>query len=115
MFFYIIYLLFFFKKKGEYILKIIFIIPKVIKKIIFLIGSHIEKLNYIFIKTEPECLNGLINQYKKVDYISIDAEFERGINQESTIVECINIMNRKNFKLIDFNPKRFCILFKNNN
>jgi FkbM family methyltransferase len=64
---------------------------------------------------EPECLNGLINQYKKVDYISIDAGFERGIKQESTIVECINIMNRKNFKLINFNPKRFCILFKNNN
>ena len=43
---------FFFKKREEYILKIIFTLLKVVKKIIFLIGSHIEKLDYFFIKTE---------------------------------------------------------------
>ena len=44
---------------------------------------------------QPEYLNGTINQYKKFDYIFIIAEFESGINQKPTIVECVNIMYQK--------------------
>ena len=43
---------------------------------------------------EPEILEGLIKNLNKVEYITIDAGFERGVNKESTLVQCTNYLFR---------------------
>tara|TARA_A100001015_G_scaffold312194_1_gene416881 strand:- start:3300 stop:4133 length:834 start_codon:yes stop_codon:yes gene_type:complete len=64
---------------------------------------------------EPEILEGLSKHLRKVEYITVDAGFERGINQESTLVPCINYLTKNGFKLIDYSKKRTSVLFKNIN
>lgn len=64
---------------------------------------------------EPEILEGLNKHLNKVEYITVDAGFERGINQESTLVPSINYLTKKGFKLIDYSKKRTSVLFKNIN
>ena len=63
---------------------------------------------------EPEILQGLINNFHNVEYITIDCGFERGINQESTLAECSNYLIKNKFKMINFggSPRMVC-LFKN--
>lgn len=63
--------------------------------------------------TEPEVLYGLNKKINLIDYISIDAGFERGKSLESTLVPCINYLLKKNFKLIGYSNTRVVILFKN--
>ena len=63
---------------------------------------------------EPEILEGLVKSINKVEYISIDVGLERGVNKESTLVQCTNYLIKKDFDLIGFNHTRFVILFKNN-
>ncbi|MDC0532131.1 FkbM family methyltransferase [Candidatus Pelagibacter ubique] len=62
---------------------------------------------------EPEILYGLNKKIHLIDYISIDAGFERGKSLESTLVPCINYLNKKNFELIGYSNTRIVILFKN--
>ena len=62
---------------------------------------------------EPEILYGLNKKINLIDYISIDAGFERGKSLESTLVPCINYLSKKNFELIGYSNTRIVILFKN--
>ena len=62
---------------------------------------------------EPEVLEGLDKNISKVNYITIDAGFER--NGKSTISECIHYLLSRNFELIDFYQPRVGLLFKNKN
>ena len=62
---------------------------------------------------EPEVLHGLDRNISKVDYITIDAGFER--NGKSTISECVHYLISKNFELIDFYQPRVGLLFMNRN
>jgi len=62
---------------------------------------------------EPEVLYGLKKYLSYVEYITIDCGFERGLNSESTLVECSNYLISKNFKMIDFGTPRIVVLFKN--
>ena len=64
---------------------------------------------------EPEILQGLKKNLNYVEYITIDCGFERGIKQESTLVECCNYLMNNNFKIIDFGAPRIVALFKNLN
>ena len=54
---------------------------------------------------EPEILEGLNKHLRKVEYITVDAGFERGANEESTLVPCINYLTKNGFKLIDYSKK----------
>jgi FkbM family methyltransferase len=63
---------------------------------------------------EPEILEGC-KKINLIDYITIDAGFERGKLLESTLVSCINYLNKKNFELIGYSNTRVVILFKNEN
>ena len=64
---------------------------------------------------EPEVLYGLNKNINKVNYITIDAGFERGKKRENTISDCTNYLIKKNFKLINFGSERYTLLFENQN
>jgi FkbM family methyltransferase len=63
---------------------------------------------------EPEILSGCSNEnYKKIEYITVDAGYERGKNAEATLVEVCNFLFKLGFNLINYNNGRVTILFKN--
>ena len=65
---------------------------------------------------EIEILEGLKKNLSKVEYITIDCSFERGVEQQSTFVECNNYLMKNNFELINFDIKnRIIMLYKNIN
>jgi hypothetical protein len=61
---------------------------------------------------EPEVLIGCKRLLTKVDYISADLGFERGVLQESTLVPVTNFLLKHNFELLDFSSPRICALYK---
>ena len=64
---------------------------------------------------EIEILHGLKKYLNKVEYITVDCGFERGLDQNSTIAECSNYLINNNFKMINFGAPRIVTLFKNFN
>lgn len=64
---------------------------------------------------EPEILEGLKKNLHKIEYITIDCGFERGVHQTSTIAQCSNYLINNNFKMINFGYERVTCLYKNNN
>ena len=64
---------------------------------------------------EPEILEGLKKNINKVNYITIDAGFERGLKLESTLVPCINYLLSNNYKLLDYGHERVTLKFENKN
>ena len=62
---------------------------------------------------EPEILEGAVNTLKKTRYVTVDVGEERGVAAESTLVDVCNIMYSSGFELLDFNPKRLVVLFRN--
>ena len=77
------------------------------------IGKNIKLIKIEAEGAEPEVLEGLDKNISKVNYITIDAGFER--NGKSTISECIHYLLARNFELIDFYQDRVGLLFKNRN
>ncbi len=84
-------------------------------KIISEIGSKIKLLKLEAEGAEPEVLEGLKDNIDKIELITLDCGFERGINEESTFVICFNFLIQNNFQLIDFGKGRITALFKNKN
>jgi FkbM family methyltransferase len=64
---------------------------------------------------EPEILQGLKKNINKVNYITIDAGFERGLKLESTLVPCVNYLLSNNFTLLDYGHERVTLKFINKN
>lgn len=64
---------------------------------------------------EPEILQGGLRTLQKVEYVSVDVSFERGVKMESTLVPVLNSMLKSNFKVIKINHERMAILFQNLN
>lgn len=62
---------------------------------------------------EPEVLDGSMKTLKEVEYISIDFGFERGEQQESTIVDVNKLLYSKGFELVDFSKYRLIGLYRN--
>lgn len=77
------------------------------------IGSTIKLIKIEGEGSEPEILEGLNKNLSKVEYLSIDAGFERGINQKSTFEDCIKYLKKNNFELVNFDKKNYVLLFKN--
>lgn len=61
---------------------------------------------------EMEVLEGCINLLNKIEYISIDLGFEKGLLQESTFVPCLKFLSQNGFELINLN-RNFRCLFRN--
>jgi len=64
---------------------------------------------------EPEVLNGSKLTLKNTEYVSIDFGAERGIEQETTIVDVNEFLYKNNFSLCEFSHYRLIGLYKNNN
>ena len=62
---------------------------------------------------EPEVLEGSFNTLKNVEFVSVDFGAERGVNQETTLVDVNNILLDANFSLIEFSKHRLIGLYKN--
>ena len=62
---------------------------------------------------EPEILLGLGEGLQKIEYITADVGFERGLAQESTLAEVSNILISNNFEMIAVGKRRLCVLFRN--
>ena len=62
---------------------------------------------------EPEILEGSVKTLKNIEYISVDFGAERGVNEDSTIIEVNNFLLQHNFELIKFSKYRMIGLFKN--
>ena len=84
-------------------------------EIISKIDKNIKLIKIEAEGAEPEILEGLKENLLRVEYLTIDCGFERGINQESTIFECTNYLLKNNFKMICFSKYRTIALFKNDN
>ena len=84
---------------GRIYFKDNFILPKVIKKIIFLIDSHIKKLNYNFIKTKLVIDEGNIIAE---DYFTNRIHFKKkdvAINVRANQVDLYLYFFYRNFKI----------------
>ena len=77
------------------------------------IGLNVKLIKIEGEGSEPEILKGLKKNLKKVEYLTIDAGFERGVEQKSTYDECKNYLINNNFELIKYNKKKCVLLFKN--
>lgn len=63
---------------------------------------------------ELEVLHGAKKTLKNIDYISVDIGFEKGFEQESTLVEVTNYLYENNFSFYQLSETRLIGLFKNN-
>ena len=96
--------------------------PKKYEKVI---TTKVERLeNYIKGRTkclkleaegcEPEILRGLGDKVKLFDYITADLGFERGVNEESTLIPVTNYLLSRGFELADLSSDaRRSALFRN--
>ena len=50
---------------------------------------------------------------KNIEYIAADLGPERGLDQECTLKEVVNILLDNNFKIVEFKYPRVCLLFRN--
>ena len=78
-----------------------------------LIDSQIKLFKVEAEGAEIEVLYGAINLLTKIEYISVDAGFERGKELQSTLVPVTNFLMMNSFILVDFNFPRMVLLFKN--
>lgn len=63
---------------------------------------------------EPEILEGARGIFTKIEFITVDAGPERGINQTATRNEVIKVLRNSDFELIKENPyHRKTLLFRN--
>lgn len=62
---------------------------------------------------EPEVLLGAEGLLDRIEYISADLGFERGIDQQSTLAPVTNFLLDKNFELLDVKHDRIAALFRN--
>jgi len=64
---------------------------------------------------EPEVLEGAKNIINNIDYVSVDFGGERGVNEDTTIIEVNNFLYENNFKMIALSNIRMVGLYKRNN
>jgi len=68
---------------------------------------------------EPEILVGASTVLERIDYISADVGFERGVSQESTLAPVVEYLHERGFTIVAPSRKalsgsRLTLLFKNN-
>lgn len=78
-----------------------------------LLNRRIKLLKLEAEGAEPEVLQGAEGLLDKIEYISADLGFERGIDQQSTLAPVTNFLLSKNFELLDVRHDRIAALFRN--
>ena len=61
---------------------------------------------------EPEVLQGIDLRATNIKYFAIDCGPERPPNDQSTLVDCLNLLLKNGYELINYNPLRHSILMK---
>jgi FkbM family methyltransferase len=77
-----------------------------------LINERIKVLKVDAEGAEMEVLEGCINLFNQIEYISIDLGFEKGLLQESTFIPCLKLLSQNGFELIKLGKNLRC-LFRN--
>lgn len=62
---------------------------------------------------EPEVLQGASNILKHFDYVVVDAGPERGLQQDITLVDVVNTLQRHGYTMLYANARHLTIAFKN--
>lgn len=62
---------------------------------------------------EPEILSGFGACLENIEYITADLGFERGVDEESTMVPVLNMLLTHGFRVVDINYQRMVVLFQN--
>ena len=62
---------------------------------------------------EPEILEGIGANLKKIQYVAIDGGYERGEKSEQTFIILSNFLINNGFNMLDINFPQFRALFKN--
>ncbi len=77
------------------------------------VDKRIKCLNLEAEGAELEVLEGLGERLSLVEFISADLGYERGVNEESTLVPVTNFLLFRDFELVDISHKRICALYRN--
>ena len=64
---------------------------------------------------EIEVLQGSLSILKNIEFISADLGFERGVQQDSTLVPVTSFLYENGFEMITMSHDRIVALFKNKN
>jgi len=62
---------------------------------------------------EPEIIQGALKTLTRTKWVTIDVGPERGFAQENTLIPCLNQLMKIGFKPVQFNSKRYVLLFEN--
>ena len=81
------------------------------KRLDSLLDKNIKLLKIEAEGAEAEVLIGCEKLLPKIDYITADLGFERGVERDSTLAPVTNYLLKKNFKLVNFNS-RIVALYK---
>ncbi|MDP2834231.1 MAG: FkbM family methyltransferase [Pseudomonadota bacterium] len=77
-----------------------------------------EKIKLLKVEAEggePEAIAGAENILDRIQYVSADLDYERGVEQACTLVPVINYLAAREFELVDITSKRIIALFRNRN
>jgi len=79
-------------------------------------ASNLDKIKLLKLEAEgaePEILEGAKKVIKKIEYITADLGFERGVEESSTLPVVVNLLIPLGFELLAVNHTRVSALFKN--
>jgi len=82
----------------------------------FVAERQIEKIAVMKIEAEgaePEILAGASKSLSITRYLTVDCGFERGRQKESTLIPVIKAAARAGFSIVEWNPVRLVLLFRN--
>ena len=82
------------------------------KRLDTLISEPVKLLKIEAEGAEPEALLGCSQLLSKIEYISADLGFERGVLQESTLAPVTNYLLQNGFELLTVGYPRVVALFK---
>lgn len=80
--------------------------------------ASVDKIKLLKLEAEdfePEILQGAAETLKKTAYISVDVGFDRGLREESTLPEVVNLLLKSGFEVTANSKQRMTILFRNTN
>jgi len=83
------------------------------KRLDSLVDRKIKLLKVEAEGAEPEVLRGCDGLLGKIEYISADLGFERGLEQSSTLVPVTNYLLERGFELVTLSHDRIVALFRN--
>ena len=61
---------------------------------------------------EPEVIRGSMEVLQKTKYVVVDVGPERGVSEDNTLVECVNLLHEVGFRLVRYGHSRHVVLFE---